>query len=192
MMRHNTPRIDPGDALMIVDVQNDFCPGGALAIEDGDRVIPELNRWIAAAQSAGAPVYATRDWHPAQHVSFQERGGPWPPHCLQDSPGARFHAELELPPDVIKVTKGVRFDQDQYSAFDQTGLAMDLRNRGVRRIWLGGLAQDVCVAATALDGRKEGFSVHLIMAATRPVSAEGGQEALQKMRSAGVEIQPDV
>jgi len=192
MRRHNNPRIDPGDALMIVDVQNDFCPGGALAIEGGDRIIPELNRWIAAARAAGAPVYATRDWHPAQHVSFQERGGPWPPHCLQDSPGARFHAELELPPDVIKVTKGVRFDQDQYSAFDQTGLAMDLRNRGVRRIWVGGLAQDVCVAATALDGREEGFSVHLIMAATRPVSAEAGDEALQKMRAAGVEIQPDV
>ena len=192
MMRHNNPRIDPGDALIVVDVQNDFCPGGALAIEGGDRIIPELNRWIEAARAAGAPVYATRDWHPTQHVSFQERGGPWPPHCLQDSPGARFHAELELPAEVIKVTKGVRFDQDQYSAFDQTGLAMDLRNRGIRRIWLGGLAQDVCVAATALDGRKEGFAVHLIMAATRPVSAEGGREALQKMRAAGVEIQPDV
>ncbi|WP_019588961.1 MULTISPECIES: nicotinamidase [unclassified Thioalkalivibrio] len=182
--------LQPGDALLVVDVQNDFCPGGALAIDDGDAVVPVLNRWLKAAGELGLPVYASRDWHPREHPSFEAQGGPWPPHCLQDSPGARFHPALALPPDAIRVTKGVRFDQDQYSAFDQTGLAVALRNRGVGRIWVGGLAQDVCVAATALDARKEGFAVQLIPDATRPVTAEGGREALQRMAEAGVEI-PD-
>ncbi|WP_019569389.1 nicotinamidase [Thioalkalivibrio sp. ALE11] len=182
--------LQPGDALLVVDVQNDFCPGGALAIDDGDAVVPVLNRWLKAAGELGLPVYASRDWHPREHPSFAAQGGPWPPHCLQDSPGARFHPALALPEDAIRVTKGVRFDRDQYSAFDGTGLAVALRNRGVGRIWVGGLAQDVCVAATAVDARKEGFAVHLIPDATRPVTAEGGREALQRMAEAGVEI-PD-
>ncbi|MFO7953183.1 isochorismatase family protein [Thioalkalivibrio sp.] len=180
--------LQTGDALLIVDVQNDFCPGGALAIDHGDTVIPVLNRWLDAAAALEIPVYASRDWHPAGHPSFEEQGGPWPPHCLQDAPGARFHADLALPPNTIKVTKGVRFDHDQYSAFDQTGLGEELRKRGVTRIWLGGLALDVCVAATALDARKEGFAVHLIPYASLPVTPEGGTEARMQMKEAGVEI----
>jgi len=183
--------LQAGDALLVIDVQNDFCPGGALAIDDGDQVIPVLNRWLEAARERGIPVYASRDWHPLEHPSFEAQGGPWPPHCLQDSPGARFHADLELPPDVSKVTKGVRFDQDQYSAFDQTGLAEELRNKGVGRIWIGGLAQDVCVAATAVDARNAAFEVRLITDATRPVTVEGGREALQRMKEAGVEMTAD-
>jgi nicotinamidase/pyrazinamidase len=177
-----------GDALLIVDVQIDFCPGGALPIPEGDAVVPVLNRWIAAALVHGIPVYASRDWHPIGHPSFHERGGLWPPHCLQDSDGARFHPDLQLPPDTIKITKGVRFDQDQNSTFDQTGLASDMRLRNIRRVWLGGLAQDVCVAATALDGRREGFEVVLIPDATRPVSPEGGRDALARLHSAGVHV----
>ncbi|MBS3800209.1 MAG: nicotinamidase [Thioalkalivibrio sp.] len=183
--------LQTGDALLVIDMQNDFCPGGALAIADGDQVIPVLNRWLEAARKDGIPVYASRDWHPLEHPSFEAQGGPWPPHCLQDSPGARFHADLELPPDVIKVTKGVRFDQDQYSAFDQTGLATEFRNKGVARVWIGGLAQDVCVAASAIDARNEGFEVRLIAEATRPVTVEGGREALQRMKEAGVETMAD-
>ncbi|WP_018880350.1 MULTISPECIES: isochorismatase family protein [unclassified Thioalkalivibrio] len=181
-------QLQTGDALLVVDVQNDFCPGGALAIDHGDTVIPVLNRWLEAADALGLPVYASRDWHPAGHPSFREQGGPWPPHCLQDSPGARFHADLGLPAGVIKVTKGTRFDHDQYSAFDQTGLAEELRKRGVTRIWLGGLALDVCVAATAVDARNNGFDVHLIPHAALPVTPEGGAEARKKMKAAGVEI----
>lgn len=177
-----------GDALLLVDVQNDFCPGGALPIPAGDAVVPVLNRWIEAAGAAGAPVYASRDWHPANHLSFAAQGGPWPPHCLQDSDGARFHPDLALPEQAIKVTKGVRFDQDQYSAFDHTGLAGEMRNRGISRIWLGGLAQDVCVAATALDARREGFEVMLIRDGTRPVTDEGGRKALREMEQAGVRV----
>ena len=175
-----------GDALMIVDVQNDFCPGGALPIEDGDKVVPILNRWIAAAVARGVPIYASRDWHPVGHVSFNERGGPWPPHCLQDSDGARFHSNLELPDSAVIVTKGVRFDQDQNSAFDQTGIVKQLRKDGIQRLLVGGLAEDVCVLATALDARREGFEVALIADATRPVSTQKGEKARKKMRDSGV------
>lgn len=181
-----TDKLKPGDALIVVDVQNDFCPGGALPIDDGDAVVPVLNRWIADAVASGVPVYASRDWHPEGHMSFEERGGPWPAHCLQDSDGARFHPELRLPDTAVKVTKGVRFDQDQNSAFDQTGLAVQLREQGIERVWIGGLAEDVCVLATALDARDAGFSVMLIANATRPVTAQGGDEARAQMREAGV------
>ena len=136
-----------GDALIIVDVQNDFCPGGALPIERGDEVVPVLNDWIAAAQAGDLPIYASRDYHPRGHMSFDESGGPWPLHCIQDSDGARFHPDLNLPADAVVVTKGVRLDQDQNSAFDQTGLAADLKKQGVERVFVGGLAEDVCVLA---------------------------------------------
>lgn len=178
-----------GDALIVVDVQNDFCPGGALPIEKGDEVVPVLNRWIAAAAGSGVPVYASRDWHPAGHISFEERGGPWPPHCIQDTEGAALRSDLELPDTAIKVTKGVRFDQDQYSAFDQTGLAEQLRRDGIERLWIGGLAQDVCVLSTVLDACKEGFAVNVIADATRPVTAEGGADAERQMREAGARFE---
>lgn len=179
----------PGDALLIVDVQIDFCPGGALAIEHGDEVVPILNRWIAAAASAAVPVYASRDWHPRHHLSFTESGGEWPVHCVQDSAGARFHPGLELPDSAIVVTKGVRFDRDQYSAFDETGLATEMRARGVRRVWVGGLAQDVCVRATVLDARREGFAAIVIADGTRPVTRAGGERANAEMRQAGASFE---
>lgn len=174
-----------GDALLIVDVQKDFCPGGALPIAEGNAVVSVLNRWIAEAVAKDVPIYASRDWHPARHISFKERRGPWPPHCIQDSDGAGFHPDLELPDSAVKITKGVRFDQDQNSAFDQTGLADLLREDGVRRLWIGGLAEDVCVLATVLDGLKAGFEVVVIQAATRPVSLKGGAKARQQMRDRG-------
>jgi nicotinamidase/pyrazinamidase len=178
-----------GDALIIVDVQIDFCPGGALPIEHGDDVVPVLNRWIAAASSAGVPVYASRDWHPKRHVSFTESGGQWPPHCLQDSEGAQFHPDLRLPDSTVIVTKGVRFDRDQYSAFDETGLATELRVRGVKRVWVGGLAQDVCVRATVLDAQRQGFQAVVISDGTRPVTRIGGDEANEEMRRAGADFE---
>ena len=174
-----------GDALLLVDVQVDFCPGGALAIEQGDAVVPVLNLWIAAAVGADVPVYASRDSHPAQHLSFSESGGRWPPHCVHDSEGAKFHPDLNLPASVILVTKGVRFDKDQYSAFDDTGLATELRKRGIQRVWIGGLAHDVCVRATVLDARQEGFDTLVIADATRPVTRVGGEAATEDMWQAG-------
>jgi len=181
--------LQPGDALIVVDVQIDFCPGGALPIDGGGAVVPVLNRWLEAASQAGVPVYASRDWHPAQHLSFKESGGLWPSHCLQDSEGARFHPALRLPASTVLVTKGVRFDRDQYSAFDETGLATELRRAGARRVWIGGLAQDVCVRATVLGARKEGFETIVISDATRPVTRDGGIEATEEMRQAGARFE---
>jgi len=175
-----------GDALIIVDVQKDFCPGGALPIEKGDKVVPVLNRWIGEAIKLSIPIYASRDWHPAGHNSFKESGGPWPPHCIQDSDGARFHPDLKLPDSVIKVTKGVRFDKDQNSVFDETGLAEELRRRDIKRLVVGGLAEDVCVLATVLDGREEGFDVIVISDAIQPVTPDGGEKAREKMKGMGV------
>ena len=176
----------PGDALIIVDVQVDFCPGGALPIHGGDEVVPVVNRWIKTAEERGIPVYASRDWHPEEHMSFRENGGLWPIHCVQDTPGAAFHPGLLFRKPVVKITKGVRFDQDQNSVFDQTGLAVWLRKKFISRLWVGGLAKDVCVLATVLDGRREGFDVMLIEDATRPVTPEGGESARRLMLEAGV------
>jgi nicotinamidase/pyrazinamidase len=181
--------LQPGDALLIVDVQIDFCPGGALPIESGDSVVPVLNRWIDAAVAAKIPIYASRDWHPAHHLSFGESGGQWPVHCLQDQRGAQFHPDLKLPDSAIIITKGTRFDRDQYSAFDETGLATALKKAGVTRLWVGGLALDVCVRATALDARQHGFETILIVDAARPVTSAGGDRAIEEMVAAGVRLE---
>ena len=180
-----------GDALIIVDVQNDFCPGGALPIERGDEVVPVLNDWIAAAQ-AGRPAHLRLPRLPptGPHELLRER---WPLasalHSGQRRRTLPFRSGSALT-DAVVVTKGVRLDQDQNSAFDQTGLAADLKKQGVERVFVGGLAEDVCVLATALDGRKEGFEVVLIQDATRPVTPEGGVSARQQMRDAGVRLSP--
>ena len=183
--------LEEKDALIVVDVQNDFCPGGKLAIESGDAVVPELNRWIEAAEKKEVPIFFSRDWHPVGHLSFDSRGGDWPPHCLQDTQGAAFHPDLRLPDSAAKVTKGVRFDQDQNSVFDQTGLGDELRRDGVQRVFVGGLAEDVCVLASVLDARAEGFETVVLLAATRPVTADGGKAAVEKMKAAGAVILPD-
>jgi nicotinamidase/pyrazinamidase len=176
-----------GDALVIVDVQNDFCPGGALAVSKGDEVVPVLNRWIEAAETAGIPIFASRDWHPSNHISFKERGGPWPPHCIQNTFGAAFHPDLKLPPHAEVISKAETSDVDSYSAFGGTDLSDRLREAGVQRVWIGGLAQDYCVRATALDAIKEGFEVHLIVSATRAVNVkpDDGQHAIDEIQRAG-------
>lgn len=177
-----------GDALLIVDVQNDFCPGGSLPIADGDVVVPILNELIVMAVQANIPVFASRDWHPSNHPSFEPEGGIWPTHCVQDSDGAKFHPTLSLPEQVVVISKGTRFDKDQYSAFDETGLASILRKLNVQKVWIGGLALDVCVRATALDAFRLGFEVRLIKSATRPVTSEGGEEALAELLETGISI----
>jgi nicotinamidase/pyrazinamidase len=180
--------LKPGDALLIVDVQNDFCPGGALPIEQGDQVVPVINAWIQKFSEHDLPIFASRDWHPRDHLSFEPEGGKWPPHCIQDTPGAAFHLQLNLPESAVVVTKGVRFDQDQNSAFDQTGLAAHLQRKGIRRIFVTGLALDVCVLATVLDARKYDLEVVLIDDATRAVNSRNGLEALAGIRAAGATV----
>ena len=134
------------------------------------------------------PVYASRDRHPLHHLSFIEQGGDWPPHCIADTEGAFFHPELLLPDSTVIITKGVRFDQDQNSVFDQTGFATQLRRDGIKRLWVGGLALDVCVLAAVMDGLQEGFAVILIRNGTKPVDPAREDAVLQKMTAAGVEI----
>jgi nicotinamidase/pyrazinamidase len=185
--------IDPRrDALVVVDVQNDFCPGGTLGVPEGDRVVPLLNRYIARFREAGAPVFLTRDWHPPKTRHFQAYGGLWPPHCVQGTPGALFHPGLEVPPDAVIVSKGMDPDRDAYSAFqaeDDTGrlLPAALRARGVRRLYLGGLATDYCVKESTLDAAREGYEVVVLADAVRAVDlAPGdGERALNAMRAAG-------
>ncbi len=175
-----------GDALVVVDVQNDFCPDGTLPVPTGDEVVAVMNRWIAAAAERDVPVYASRDWHPRDHLSFDTEGGPWPVHCVQDTAGAAFHPELALGEGAIVVSKGTRFDKDQYSAFDDTGFAEELRRKGVTRIVVGGLAEDVCVHATAKDARAHGFDVVVIRDGTRAISEEGRRKTEADLEDAGV------
>jgi nicotinamidase/pyrazinamidase len=176
-----------GDALLVVDVQRDFLPGGALAVPHGDAVIPALNRWLARAQRAGAPVFASRDWHPADHCSFTARGGPWPPHCIAGSAGAQLASELHLPHDLRIVDKATRSDRDAYSAFMDTGLADALRAAGVGRLAVGGLATDYCVLNSVRDALQQGFEVYVLEDAIRAVelSPGDGDRAKREMRLAG-------
>jgi nicotinamidase/pyrazinamidase len=177
----------PGDALVIVDVQNDFLPGGSLAVPDGDEVISVINTWIRRFRAAGLPVFATRDWHPADHCSFQEQGGPWPPHCVAGTKGAAFSSELTLPPAVGIVSKAMNPEMDAYSDFEDTGFSDQLRELGVRRLFVGGLATDYCVRATVLDALEEGFHVVLLIDAVRAVDVRpgDGDRAWAEMLAAG-------
>jgi nicotinamidase/pyrazinamidase len=185
------PALSPTEALLIVDVQNDFCPGGALPVAEGDQVVPVLNRWIEAARRDGAVIVASRDWHPHGHISFRERGGPWPVHCVQNTPGAAFHPGLNLPASALVLSKGTAPDRDNYSPFVDTDLADTLRRQAVQRLWVGGLAQDVCVRAAVLDALAAGFVVHVIEDATRAVNVTpgDGQRALEEMRIQGAVIE---
>ncbi len=179
-------RLLAGDALLIVDVQRDFCSGGALSITGADEIIPTINELIKQAIEAKALVIASRDWHPPDHSSFHAFGGIWPTHCVQGSDGAKFHAALRLPDDALIVTKGQTVDKDQYSAFDATGLADELRRRGVKRLLICGLAQNACVRATALDAVEAGFETHLRLSATRALVPAHAVEAVAEMVYAGV------
>jgi nicotinamidase/pyrazinamidase len=177
----------PGDALIVVDVQDDFLPGGRLPVPAGDEVVPALNRWLAAFSTAKLPVFATRDWHPPGHCSFRERGGPWPAHCVVGTPGARFAAGLELPAATRVISKGVLPDHDAYSGFDGTDLAARLRGLGARRLFVGGLATDYCVLSTVTDALAAGFDVFWLEDAVRPIEARPGdsRRAEEAMRRLG-------
>lgn len=181
------PSLTPQDALLIVDVQNDFLPGGALAVPAGDAVIAPLNRWIAHFRAAGRPIIASRDWHPADHCSFVSQGGPWPPHCIAGSPGARFAEALALPEDAWVISKATTQDQEAYSAFAGTDLDARLRARDIRRLFVGGLATDYCVKNTVLDALRLGYSVALLTDAIRAVEVNPGDgaHALAEMVAAG-------
>ncbi len=178
-------KITPKDALILVDIQKDFLPGGALPVPDGDKVIEPANRYIEIFQKAGAPIFATRDWHPENHISFKENGGLWPRHCVQNTEGAQFADGLKLPPEVFIINKGDRPEFDAYSGFQGTLLEDLLRERGVKRIFVGGLATDYCVLNTVLGGLNLGFQVFWLEDASKGISPEGEQRAKEKMLTEG-------
>ena len=178
-----------GDALVVVDVQNDFLPGGSLAVPSGDEVVPVLNRYLADFVRAGLPVFATRDWHPPDHCSFRDRGGPWPPHCVQGTEGARFAVGLELPASAVIVSKDSARDQNTYSAFQGGDLDAHLRERGVQRVFVGGLATDYCVLNTVKDALARGYRAVLLRDAIRAVGVafDAGPKAEEEMIRLGAE-----
>lgn len=177
----------PGDVLIVVDVQNDFLPGGSLAVPQGDAVVAPLNRYAAAFAVRGLPIYATRDWHPANHCSFKAQGGPWPPHCVADSAGARFAPGLELPAQTTVISKAATADKDAYSGFEGTDLDDRLRAQGVQRVFVGGLATDYCVLNTVRDARRLGYETFLLTDAIRAVNVDpdDGRNAENEMRRLG-------
>jgi nicotinamidase/pyrazinamidase len=176
-------------ALIVVDVQNDFCPGGALAVPHGDEVIAPLNKLIDEFLERGDPVYKSRDWHPPTTKHFANYGGTWPVHCVQNTKGAEFHPALRDDPRIKVISKGLG-DTDCYSAFDETDLKSQLRENGVEEVVVGGLATDYCVKHTVLDARKHGFKVKAVKDAMRAVELQpgDGEKAIEEMRAAGAEI----
>lgn len=178
----------PSDVLLLVDIQNDFCENGSLEVPGSQEIFPSVNRYIAQAQNKGWLIAASRDWHPVDHCSFKHKGGPWPVHCVQDTPGSEFHPEMDLPDDAIRISKGTAFDYDQYSAFDRTGFGGFLKDRGVKRVHVAGLALDVCVQASVKDALKEGFDVVLLADATRAVDADKAEQVLAELASKGASV----
>lgn len=182
--------IGEDSALIVVDVQKDFCPGGSLPVPHGDKVVPVLNRYIQKFKEANAAIYATRDWHPANHISFTSKGGPWPPHCVQNTEGAEFHEDLKLPKRTIIVSKAADPNKEAYSGFDGTSLGEELRRKGVKRVFVGGLATDYCVKSTVLDAVELGFETVLLEDAVQGVNVNLGdsERAIEEMKAKGVHM----
>jgi len=177
-------------ALIVVDVQNDFLPGGALGIEGGDRIVPIINEYVRRFRQAGLPVIFTRDWHPAVTRHFSTQGGLWPPHCVQGTRGAEFSSDLDVPADAIVVSKGMDPNEDSYSAFDArtaTGESLEalLRKLGVTHIYIAGLATDYCVRYSGRDALRRGIGITVLVDAVKGVSDEDSQRALAELAEAG-------
>ena len=177
------------DAIIIVDVQNDFCPHGALPVPEGDQVVPVLNDYIKIFKKAKAGIFATRDWHPPNHISFKAQGGPWPPHCVQNTEGAKFHPDLKLPSGTTIVSKAMNPLKENYSGFEGAELSSILRKHSVLRVFVGGLATEYCVKNTVLDALKLGFKVMLLSDAILGINAEANEaaKAIDKMVESGAE-----
>lgn len=175
------------DALVLVDVQRDFLHGGALAVPEGTRVVAPLNHCIELFAQRGSPIFASRDWHPPTHCSFKQQGGPWPPHCVAETAGARFAEDLRLPAQTRIVSKATTPERDSYSAFGGTELEQQLRALGAKRLFVGGLATDYCVLQTVLDARTAGFEVVVLRDAIAAVDVNpgDGERATARMKEAG-------
>ncbi len=175
------------DALLVTDMQNDFLPGGALPIKEGDQLIPVINEYIKIFKSSKARIIASRDWHPPNHISFIQQGGPWPPHCVQGSEGAQFHTSLKLPDDVFVVSKATDPKKEAYSVFEGTDLAKNLKQWGVARVFIGGVATDYCVVNSTFDAKKLDLDVVVLADATRGIDVKAGdvEKAFQAITKSG-------
>ena len=176
------------DALIVVDVQVDFLPGGSLAVPNGEQVIPPLNSYIKRFSQQGLPVFFTRDWHCSQHCSFRENGGQWPPHCKADTPGAQFAPNLLLPQNNRYIlSKGAKQEADAYSGFQETPLLELLHEQGIQRVFIGGIATEYCVRATVIDAINSGFASILLADAIQGVGANPGdmETAVEQMLAGG-------
>ncbi|MBS7653634.1 nicotinamidase [Candidatus Bathyarchaeota archaeon] len=175
------------DALIVVDVQIDFCPGGSLPVPEGDKIVPVLNKYIEKFDRSGALIFATRDWHPSNHISFKDYGGLWTPHCVQGTDGANFHPNLQLPERVKIVSKATDPFKEAYSGFEGTNLAEDLRRAGVKRVFVGGLATEYCVKNTVLDALNLGFETFILEDAVRGINVKPSdiEKAMKEMLGKG-------
>ena len=176
------------DALIVIDMQNDFMPGGALPVPEGDSIVPVLNKYIKLFSEKGLSVFFTRDWHPENHISFKGFGGIWPPHCIQDTEGANFHPELFIPSDnKFIISKGYSRDFDAYSGFQGTVLDERLKERGIKRIFVGGVATDYCVKNTAFGGINLGYQVFILEDSIKGVDVKKGdsKEAIEFLMNHG-------
>ncbi|MEJ7555959.1 MAG: nicotinamidase [Aquificaceae bacterium] len=181
-------RLTVKDALIVVDMQRDFMPGGALPVPEGDKIVPRLNQYIRLFFERGLPVFFTRDWHPPDHISFKDQGGVWPPHCVQDTEGAKFHPDLYIPPDNrFIISKGTSRDFDAYSGFQGTMLDQLLKERGIRRVFVGGVATDYCVKNTVLGAINLGYEAFLLLDGIKGVDVKQGdsERAIEDMLGAG-------
>lgn len=171
------------DALLVADIQNDFLPGGALGIREGDEIVPVLLNYIDRFHSKGLPIFLTRDWHPPNHCSFRSQGGPWPPHCIAGSPGSLPPRAFETPLSAVIIYKAIDADREAYSAFQDTALGRHLKAIGVQRLFIGGLATDYCVLNTVKDARAAGYEVRLLMDGIKAVNLQpdDGPKAEQEM-----------
>jgi nicotinamidase/pyrazinamidase len=178
-----------GDALIVIDMQNDFLPGGSLAIAGGDAIIPQLNRYLAFFAVHRLPVFATRDWHPPDHCSFQSQGGSWPPHCIVGSDGAAFHPALALPVATHIISKAMARESDAYSGFSGTQLDELLRSLHIRRVFIGGVATEYCVFNTVQDALRLQYATFVLEDAVRAIDRQSGdgQRALQEMMHLGAQ-----
>jgi nicotinamidase/pyrazinamidase len=177
----------PGDALVVADLQYDFLPGGTLAVPHSDEVVPVLNSYLTAFSTHGLPIYATRDWHPANHCSFKAQGGPWPVHCVAETYGAQFAGSVRFPAGTVVISKATQPDREAYSAFEGTDLNARLRAQNIKRAFVGGLATDYCVVNTVRDARAHGYEVYVLSDAIRAVNLmpDDGRKAEEEMQRLG-------
>ncbi len=174
-------KVTEGSALIIVDVQNDFMPGGSLPVPSGDKVIPVINKLIEGFKGKGMAVIASRDWHPEDHISFKQ----WPVHCVQGTKGAEFHPLLELPADVIVISKGTSPDKEAYSAFKDTELEAKLKELGIKRLFVTGVATEYCVKETVLDALERGYQTFVVLDAIKGIKEDDEERAKEEMLNKG-------